>query len=247
MSEKLGSPLDIDRFRGKHRNRVYRVGIELEGGWTKLPLGVRALQHDGSIGQGAPLVCPSGDSLTVGELPSSPLTLEEWSKWLKKHYPQVVNHTCGMHVHLSFRTALTYSRLMCPEYPGTVINEITKWAKKEALPKEHCIWSRLKGKSVYCQHVYSADEQVRTTTKDHNRERAGHRYTVINYCWARVSTLECRLLPMMDNVDRAERLIQEYIDITNAFLMATGKREQSARIDVEVDNEERREERRIFA
>lgn len=245
MSEKLGAPLNIDRFRGSRiRNRVYRVGIELEGGWTKLPSGVRALQHDGSI-QG--LLDPSGNPLHVGELPSSPLTLEEWGKWLRKHYPQIVNQSCGMHVHLSFRTALTYSRLMCPEYPGTIVNEITRWAKHENLPKDHTIWSRLKGKSVYCQHVYSADEQVRNTSKDHNRERAGHRYTVINYCWARVSTLECRLLPMMDTAERAERLVQEYIDITNAFLMATGKREQASKIDIDVDAEERREERRIFA
>lgn len=231
-AQALGKPLDIDRYRTGAPNRIYRIGIELEGGWTKLPTGTRALEHDGSVvierGIGDP-------NLQTGELANGPMTMQEWEPWLKSHYPQRVNQTCGMHVHLSPRTALSYSRLMCPEFPGTVVAYISKWAENEGLPKGHAIWPRLKGKSMYCQHLYMADDQIRNVSKDHNRERLGHRYTVINYCHGRHGTIECRLLPMMDTVEQSARLIQELIDITNGFLKTTRKKEARHQIKVEAE------------
>lgn len=230
--QDLGKPLDIDKYRVGSPNRIYRIGIELEGGWIKLPTGTKALEHDGSViierGIGEP-------QLHIGELANGPMTMLEWEAWLRSHYPQRVNGTCGMHVHLSPRTALSYSRLMCPEYPGTVVAYVKKWAEREGLVKDHPIWPRLRGKSVFCQHLYMADDQIRNTNKDHNRERLGHRYTVINYCHGRHGTIECRLLPMMDTADQSQRLIQELVDITNGFLRATRKKE--SRLVASVDSE----------
>jgi hypothetical protein len=229
----LGPPLDLGKVLHKSPNRIYRIGIELEGGWTKLPPGCRGLQHDGSI-QG--LQREMGDpELTIGELANGPMTMEEWPKWLKANYPQRVNATCGMHVHLSPITALAYSRVMDPSYPGTVVAYIRQWAEKQGLPSEHPIWPRLKNKSMYCQHLYMADDQVRNVTKDHNRERQGHRYTIINYCHGRYGTFECRLLPMFDTVKQAESVVQELVDITNAFLRVTRKRESRLEVQMEDD------------
>jgi hypothetical protein len=234
MGKELGPPLDLDAFKGKAPNRVYRIGIELEGGWIKLPPGVQRLQHDGSV----QIPREMGDpAFQVGELGIGPLTLEEWSKWLKVNYPQKVNASCGMHVHLQLATSLAYSRLMNPSYPATVIAYMSKWSKGEGLAKDHPIWPRLKGKSVYCQHLYMADEQIRNTGKDHNRERNGHRYTVINYCHGRYGTIECRLLPMMQTADQAQRIIQEFIDVTNGFLRATRRKETKRIIKQDVDDD----------
>ena len=36
------------------RNRIHKVGVELEGGWDKLPQGVRAIEHDGSVSMSLP-------------------------------------------------------------------------------------------------------------------------------------------------------------------------------------------------
>lgn len=41
-------PLNLDPSLHKARNRIHRLGIELEGGWEKLPKGLR-LTHDGSV------------------------------------------------------------------------------------------------------------------------------------------------------------------------------------------------------
>ena len=237
-------PLNIDKQRGKARNRVYRVGIELEGGWDKLAPGTR-LVHDGSVIFTMPVNA-------IGELPSGVLDTVNgsptyWGSWLKVNHPHHVNHTCGMHVHLSFKTAFAYNKLMTAQYPATVLQEFKQWAKKEGLDEDHPIWYRLAGKSRYCQHKFFADEQVLNKEKDHNQDRAGHRYTVINYAYGRYSTVECRLLPMFDHVDRSARAVQELLDITNAFLLALpDKRERKQHIEHEVDSELDRVETRIY-
>ena len=223
-NNKLGKPVLVGPYRSRARNRIYRVGIELEGGWDKLPEGVSGLERDGSI---------RFDSLAervpayVGELPSpgNGMAVQLWPQWLKNCYPHAVNPTGGMHVHMQPVTALTYQRLMDPRYPATVVQAFKEWAKKEGFPAGHHFWERLAGKSRYCQHLYYPDDQIKKQDKDFNQERQGHRYTVIHYCYARYGTVECRLLPMMQEHKQAERAVRELIEVTNAFLLATAKRE----------------------
>lgn len=222
ISTKFGKPVVVNPFRAKARNRIYRVGIELEGGWEKLPKDVSGLVHDGSV---------RFDSLQervpayIGELPSPALDMKTWPSWLKEKYPSGVNRTCGMHVHMQPMTALTYQRLMDNRYPATVVQAFKEWAKKEGFSEDHHFYERLAGRSRYCQHLFYPDDQIKKVDKDHNQERPGHRYTVIHYCYARYGTIECRLLPMMRDAAQAERAIRELLDVTNAFLLATAKRE----------------------
>ena len=183
----------------------------------------------------------------LGEIASPPLDLTTFPTWMKAFYPQKVNGTCGMHVHLSFRTALTYQRLMTPTYPSTIVAYIRQWAEGEKLAKKHPIWPRLRGECEYCQHVYQADEQSSTGGKDYDHHRVGHRYTVVNYCYNRHSTVECRLLPMFDTPEQAVKAVREIIDITNAYLLATGRREERIGGKAVVEKDEERETRRVYA
>jgi len=236
--------INIDKTIGKARNRVRRIGIELEGGWTKkLPPGTR-LVHDGSVRfpQDVAIKLNGGQ----GELPSPPLDLTMFAGWIETYYPQIVNETCGMHIHLSFKNALTYQRLMNPKYPATILAYITKWAKDEKLVRNHPIWERLRGENEYCKHQFWADEQVKRIEKDHDRMRNGNRYTIINYSYGVHSTLECRLLPMMVDAKQATRAIQNIIDTTNAFLVVTAAREEKVKIVREVDEEILRNTRKIY-
>ena len=238
---KFGKPVLIDAHREKARNRIHRIGIELEGGWDKLPKGVSGLVGDSSV-QFEQLTRPP----FVGELPSPPLDMKTWPSWLKDNYSQHVNTTCGMHVHMQPLTALTYQRLMDPRYPATIVVEFKKWAKREGFAAEHHFWGRLAGQSRYCQHKFYADEQISKAEKGFNQEQFGHRYTVIHYAYRRFGTVECRLLPMMTDAAQAQRAIQELLDVTNAFLLATAKKEPRVGVQVQVEREEvTREETRV--
>lgn len=215
---ELGKPINIDPFLKSERERIYRVGVELEGGWITLPKGTKVIR-DSSVNLN--MDERSIPVNYVGEMPSHILEVKAVPEWMRVHYPQVVNETCGMHVHMSMRTSFQYQMLMEPEYPGTLVAYIGKWAKGEKLTKGHPIWARLAGKSPYCQLVFAANEQINNTDKDYDRNRVGHRYTVINYCWRRWNTIECRLLPMMATPEQGINAVMEVIRITNAFLIAT--------------------------
>lgn len=161
---------------------------------------------------------PPQNIMEVGEIPSPVMPPTELEVWMRKYYPQVVNETCGLHVHMSFESALHYQRLMVPEYQQAILNQMGRWATEEKLPLDHSLWGRLRGDSVYCQHKFWPDHQIRTRGKAFDQRTEGHRYTVINYCYANNGTVECRLLPMMSTADQGIRAVQRILDITNAFL-----------------------------
>jgi hypothetical protein len=222
------------------RSRIQKIGIELEGGWSKLPRGVSGVVHDGSVLFRAedPVNYPAH----IGELPSQPLDPKQAETWVRNHYPQFVNNTCGLHVHMSFRQPLLYMRLMEEDYTEAIVRFLSEWAKEERLPKDHPIWGRLAGKSEYCVKRFDAESQVRMTRKDYNRRNPGNRYTMVNYCYGLHSTLEVRVLPMFAGADQAWRSIKRVLDITNAYLILNGKREKPASIEITADEESFTEE-----
>ena len=277
----LDKPIDLtDHLKrlNPRKQRIKLIGVELEGGWEKLPPGV-ALVRDGSIKnltKGGALAVEqaryqelsglanrgalthtqlreyhalhaslrggNGTGLHIGELPSQAMARGQLANWMRTFYPSHVNETCGMHMHMSFGRPLTYQRLMTPVYPATVIRHMTRWAQKEALASTHPLWPRLRGESEYCQHVFNADDQVKWTGgKDYDHHRKGHRYSVVAYRWPTHQTVEIRLLPMFEKWDQALRAIEEQLNITEAFLIATKRREEKVPITVPYDDTSHRE------
>lgn len=204
---------NIDRFLDGTKNRIALVGVELEGAWTnpKLPL-----QRDGSVfGDKA----PAGH--VIGELPLGPVQPVVIGKLITTYYPDKVNQTCGLHVHMSFETLRHYGLLMVPEYQETILEYLGRWAIAEGFPDNHYIWPRLRGEIEYCKKEFNPDMQTTTKRKDWDHFRHGNRYTVIHYC-GRLKTIECRVLPMMQKPDQAVRGVKEVLRITNACLRMLG-------------------------
>jgi len=195
------------------RNRIYRVGVELEGGWEQLPSGSR-IEHDGSVvislpgaidANGRPLSPPQAPqprgllidenavpprrmpAIVVGEIPSPPLDMDAYAGWMKSCYPKHVNETCGLHAHMSFKFKIHYMRLMTPELTPHIVNGLLRWAEEEKLAPSHPIWPRLQRKDHrHCAHIYLGDNQVRIARKDYNsRGTAYSRYTALNYCYSK--------------------------------------------------------------
>lgn len=258
MSSKVIKAPDLVAFIGKARNRIHLVGVELEGGWTKLPEGVN-LVRDGSVQIPTPedalLVdhpeqmprTPRGRAelnrriehearkvLFTGELPSEPLEVAKVPTWMRAYYPTHVNGTCGLHVHMSFKSALHYQKLMRPEYQDAILDCLNLWGLQEGLKKEHPFWNRILGQNQYCKKEFHADAQVAKTGKSYNHAGAS-RYTVINYPWSLHGTLECRVLPMFEDVELAIRAVKFVLDVTNAFLVKTATKEERVKMDLVVD------------
>lgn len=224
-------PLDLEKVLEKGfplKNRLNLVGIELEGGWRVLPKGT-VLVHDGSVS-----IPPPPDSLdqalqkykyklSTGELPSTPMQVKDFPSWMRKYYPSHVNETCGLHIHMSFKSALHYSKLMVAEFPRSMVEYVRTWALEEGLDKAHPIWERLAGTNTACQHLFHADLQASASQKGHDRHGVGHRYTVIGFPYSRHTTIECRLLPMFEEKEQGIRAVQRVLDITNASLLILGR------------------------
>jgi hypothetical protein len=282
---KLGKALDLSKVLSRPiRNRIKAIGVELEGGWEKVPPGVE-LARDSSVKvsksvtpeqqhrfdeihqrvmrtgrwesdaeamdyRSLEIIISRGGGLHTGELPSPVLEvgrkdraidISKVSNWVKTFYPSHVNETCGLHVHMSFRNPLTYSRLLDPRYGATILKYMEEWSQRENLPPSHPIWPRLRGESEYCQHTYWGEEQARTRNKDWDHHRVGNRYSVVAYRYAMWGTVEIRLLPMFESWEQSMRAIEEEIKITNAFLVATKKKEEKLIVEVSIPDDHHHE------
>ena len=198
--------LDIDRWIERPaKNRVKLVGVELEGGWTKWPEGENWSQyfhHDASVKMPEIPEVASGQART-GEIVSPPIEPAAIGKWVQKWYPQHLNHTCGLHIHMSFFFLRHYRRLMVIDYQDTMMEYLKRWASAEGnfptdvvctsclgtpanmascltclgkgrIGKEHHIWRRLRGEEKNCQLKFWPDAQVKMTK--HGDQSSADRY-----------------------------------------------------------------------
>jgi hypothetical protein len=228
--------LNIDAYlKNRPVNRVERIGIEIEGGWTEPPAKTSRIIRDGSVKNFPKDVNFYG----IGEVASPPIPIILGETWLNANYPQYINKTCGLHVHMSFADCMMYGRLMHIDYHDTVVEYLKRWATEENIPPTHTLWDRLNNKCEHCQHKFWPDKQARQTEKIYDKEMEGHRYTVINYCYGlrRVGgTVEVRVLPMFDSPEQSWRAIMRVIDITNGCLIKLAKKENPLIGEVKTDD-----------
>lgn len=200
-------------------NRIKAVGLELEGGWSPAALGAHSVKHDGSV-RGL------SDKFCIGEVCSPPITDEdaEFPKaeaWLREHYPQTVNDSCGLHVHVSLPN-LHYSRLMNEDFNNCFLNAMEDlWSRFRSEPAFDLFRSRLDGQNQYCQKIFRPEDQL------WRREAYGDRgslprYSQLNYCYGRHGTMECRLFPCFPKVEHAVAAMKAFTGCINNFLATCG-------------------------
>lgn len=242
-------PLNLDNVLGKPYNRVVKLGVELEGGWSKLPVLPKkyTIQGDGSVfADGKISNHPKYNQMSnygkKGELAIGPFVPAQLPVSVKKFYPDLVDATCGMHVHMSFARVYEYMILAdTPVYQETVLHYLLKWAADEGFGNAHHIWARLKGENKFCRKEFWPYSQMDKTQKGYGME-GNHRYTAISYQWARYKTVECRALPMMETPEQAIRAVQEVVKITNAYLLKSEKVKVKSGGKIELPNGELYEE-----
>lgn len=224
--------LNIDNMIGEEnsvKNRIMYVGVELEGVWTSIPKGAKVTKDTSVKGFSPSLINKIAESGVggIGEISSPPLVPAMMGEWIKKHYPHTINDSCGLHIHISFASCERYSTLMDIRYHDTLVHYLTKWAKAEGFPSGHPIYGRLNGESIYCQKKFWPDKQVLQREKIYDKQKEGHRYTILNYCHGLLGTMEVRVLPMMDTPQQATRALNLVCDITNACLVKLYEKRRS--------------------
>lgn len=222
----------IKRKKLMSTNRIKAIGLELEGGWSPTSPAARRVKHDGSV-RGI------DGNYQVGEVCSVPL--EDFSaaeKWLKENYPQHVNESCGLHVHVSL-PPLHYMRLMDPGFERVFLEAMEDfWSKYRSEPAFDQFRSRLDGQNQYCQKAFRPEEQIfrREMYGDRTGAHAHPRYSQLNYCWGRHGTMECRLFPCFPQVNHAVEAVRSFTDAINNFL-ATCQPEKPIVISVEAESQ----------
>lgn len=206
---------------------VNKIGVELEGGWNgNVPF---QLEHDGSVHVTADY---------TGEVPSPPLRPQEVVSWMREHYPDAVNDTCGMHVHVSVKHQWHYARLMDKEFFDFLKTSLAAWGKKLSIREEHPFWARLRGGNDYCKDEFHPELQIQ------HRDKGGERYTMLNYTWSRYRTVECRVLPGFAACEIAISAVLHLVNTFEEYLVAncrstTPSLEGLVRVaEVPLDNED---------
>lgn len=184
--------------------RIKAIGVELEGGWDERP--EARMIGDGSIDM-------SRDTAHyIGELPSPPYgTTRGLFNWMERNYPHHVNSSCGMHVHISFKSDNSYIRAMDKVFFDYIQRELLTWGNVYGVKNKE-FFKRLEGGNTYCKPTYNPMGQVSYTDKGPNR------YSMLNYCYERYQTIELRVLPAFKEFTTAKAAIEAYLGLVEAWL-----------------------------
>lgn len=201
---------------------IDKIGVELEGGWTYRPddlgvdISVKILPEEFECDH--PCHCyvcmPDGNECGVvhtGEVRSRPYKSWHILKWMDENYPEYVNDTCGMHIHISLKSKKSYILLMEPKFYATFLREVERFAEAN-IPKDHYFWKRFAGAEKYCQRKFSPNQQIGDKRKVESRR------THLNYCYALHGTLENRLFPMFGEFALAAKCLKWYSKFVETYL-----------------------------
>jgi hypothetical protein len=199
---------------------IYRIGVELEGGWESEKRGMEA---DGSL--------EDLGSKYIGEICSNPLTLDKLLPWIERHYPDEVNWSCGFHIHFSLKHNAYYANLLSPKFYDYFLDEVCKWGEKMKIRNSE-FRKRLNGENGFCKRVFCPDEQI------HLRYKEIKRYAHLNYCYSLHRTIECRLFPMFIESRVAIWAVKELVRIVESWLDDHPVNENPLTIEVDTPDTE---------
>jgi len=153
--------------------------------------------------------CDCESNNEVGEVASNKLKVNEVKDFILDNYPNEVNSSCGLHIHLSFKNGKKdYNIISSEKFYNYFLSEIENWALNRNINQGSRFWKRLKG-CQYAKREFNADIQIK---------EGSDRYTHINYCYSKRKTVEIRLGTMFDNKDISVEYVHKVIEIFNDYL-----------------------------
>lgn len=220
------------------------IGVEMEGGWYRamykdqiypsLPRGFRygQMKTDSSVSGMSEadrttkarvphqaLMHPSGEYITP------PLSLGRLLTQFDVMYPDLVNRTCGMHVHVSFRSTAHLRKLADEEFYKLFRARWKEWAesgREKGLLSEYdytSLMNRLgdgtgprNSRNGYCKDDFS---EFAAGLRGNQTDR----YVALNVnCYRKLGTVECRLLPGFRDHKAAISAVKQLVRIYHEWL-----------------------------
>jgi hypothetical protein len=133
--------------------------------------------------------CDCEENNSVGEVSSKKLRVNEIEEFILNNYPDEVNSTCGLHIHLSFKDDKAAYNVICTrEFYNHFLQELHEWCDTRKINKNSRFIKRLDGVE-YAKKVFLGDDQIK---------EGSNRYTHINYCYSKFQTVEGRIGTMYD-------------------------------------------------
>ena len=172
---------------------IAAVGLEIEGGWNGSRLAIQdkkgfLVARDTSVNCGGE---------TLGEVRCGPYARGVFdAREIAERYPQYVDSSCGLHVHLSFPNIGIYNVFARREFYNWFLAGLLKWGSDYGIPNDSFFWKRFQN---YSHDADSYNNHFCAYGYDPNNVNAqmhaqGNRYNAINYCYTAHRTIEVRVL-----------------------------------------------------
>lgn len=184
---------------------IDRIGVELEGAWINTP--------ENHVTDTSVVIKEKDKFSFTGEAVSPPLKYDLVASWVKRNLPDKINHTCGVHVHLSIIKNHDYVRLMSPTFNKFFLDRMKDYGDNiMKFPADHPFWSRLLDSNPYCARDHRPEEQSYRTDK------RGPRYAQLNYPYGLHGTIECRVFPGLNVLEDVMKSVDCFIDCVEDYL-----------------------------
>ena len=194
-------------------DRIYRVGIELEGNFEHIPDFNGSFHTDGSVNGFERF---EGRNSAIGEYVSNKLEVSEVMEWIENCHPTQTNRSCGGHIHISLNSLGDYMTLMTQEFYDHVLEKLAIWGHKMHLNENSAFWDRIGDRGVV--HLYNRFNP--RDQKNMRRNYMDERYSQINYAYNLNNrhTIEFRMLPCFNKKSLQIAGTMEIIKITQEYL-----------------------------
>lgn len=143
------------------------------------------------------------EEVVSGVIPSRDMAV----KFVEENYPDMVNNSCGMHIHLSFTSLEHYRALASRDFYEAFGNYLKAFkAKVKGNSKDlENLGNRIAGHNKYCDTEFDPC--------------GGDRYYQLNYsAYQKHGTLENRTFPMFASRTLAKKAVSSYIKFVNSWL-----------------------------
>ncbi len=200
---------------------IDKVGLELEGGWENPP----SFQIAGDSS-----VHCNGNEL--GEARTVPQdNLKDVFNEINTKYPDDIDASCGMHIHISIKNGMLFqvADKKFRDYFIYRMGLLAKYLRHSGNETDYKRFiARFNNSNTYCKREFAPREQLRG---------GNSRRTMLNFCaYRKYKTVECRLLPMFENLSNARMAAYEVVDTFESYLEKESVNYEPVEVDIEVNN-----------